>query len=63
MGKTTRETPHKVDTTKLYQLSSDFTAKYKNLTLAIDILFFDSIPFLLTISRDIHFHTIEKLPD
>ncbi len=36
MGKTTGETPDKVDTTKLYQLSPDFTEEYKHLKLAID---------------------------
>ncbi len=63
MGKSTRETPQRVDTKDLYQLPYDFTLKYKHLTLAIDILFFDTIPFLLTISRDIHFYTVEKLND
>ena len=63
MGKTTRSKPHCVDTTKLYQLPLEFTNKYRHLTLAIDILFFDTMPFLLTITRDIHFYTIEKLPD
>ena len=33
------------------------------MTLAIDILFFDTIPFILTISRNINFHTMEKLSD
>ena len=63
MGKTTREKPQRVDINELYQLPIDFITKYRHVTLAIDILFFDTIPFLLTISRDVHFHTIEKLPD
>ena len=29
----------------------------------IDILFFDTIPFIITISRDINFYTVEKLTD
>lgn len=41
MGKTTRETPKRVDTnTLLYQLPVEFIEKYKHITLAIDILFF-----------------------
>ena len=63
MGKTTRETPKRVDTNALYQIPIEFMETHKHVTLAVDILFFDSIPFLLTISRDLHFHTIEKLAD
>ena len=45
MGKITGETPDKVDTTKLYQLSPDFTEEYKHLKLAIDILFLTQYHF------------------
>ena len=63
MGKSIRETPKKVNTRDLYQLPIDFTRKYEYITLAIDILFFDIISFLLIVSRDIHFYTVEKLTD
>ena len=63
MGKSTRETPTKISTKNLYELPEYFATKYKYVTLAIDILFFDGIPFILTISRDIHFYTVEKLND
>ena len=63
MGKSTRATPKRVDTNNLYSPPIEFTQKYKYVTLAIDILFFDNIPFILTISRDINFYTVEKLTD
>ena len=36
---------------------------HKQVTLAIDIMFVNKIPFLVTTSRNIHFGTIEVLPD
>ena len=63
MGKCTRKTPNKVDTSKLYQVSKDFVQKYQHLTLAIDILYFERMSFILTVSRNIHFYTVEKLPN
>ena len=35
--------------------------KYQNVTLCIDIMFVNKIPFLLTISRGLHFGTVENL--
>ena len=35
--------------------------RFHDVTLAIDIMFFDHIPFMVTISRDIHFYTVEKI--
>ena len=63
MEKCTRKTPNKVDTSKLYQMSKDFVHKYQHLTLAIDILYFERMPFILTMSRNIYFYKIKKLPD
>ena len=63
MGKSTRKNPTRVTTNDLYELPEYFTRKYKYVTLAIDILFFDNIPFILTILRGIHFYTVEKLND
>ena len=60
-GKTTRSTPKKVITQDLYQLPKDFYNKYRYVTIAIEIFFFDLTPYLLKISRDIHFCTVEKL--
>ena len=61
MGRTVRKTPSKVNTKELYQISMDIMDRYKNITLAIDIMYFDRIPFLLMISRDVHFYTAEKI--
>jgi hypothetical protein len=36
---------------------------YKNVTLCIDIMFVNKIPFLVTISRGIKFSTVETLTD
>ena len=60
-GKSTRSTPKRVHTQDLYQLPKDFYDKYQYLTIAIDIFFLNATPYLLTISRDIHFYTVEKL--
>jgi hypothetical protein len=35
--------------------------KYKNVTICIDIMFINKIPFLLTTSRGLHFGTVENL--
>ena len=35
--------------------------KYKSVTLCIDLMFVNKIPFLLTISRGLHFGTVENL--
>jgi hypothetical protein len=37
--------------------------RHHNVTLAIDIFFVNKIPFLLTVSRNIKFVTVEALPD
>ena len=63
MGKTVCTIPKRLDISTMYYASSSFVNKYKNLTLAIYIIYLDSIPFLLTVSRDIHLYTIEKIED
>ena len=44
-GKTVRTTPNKVDAKSLFQLPKDIYDKYKFITIAIDIFYFDDIPF------------------
>ena len=61
MGKTVRRTPSKVNTEEFYQVPPDILSRYQNLTVAIDIMYFDRILFLLTITRVIHFYTVEKI--
>ena len=62
-GKMVRTTPKKVETKSLFQLPKEIFEKHKFVTIAIDIFYFDSISFFLTISRNIHFYTIEKIED
>ena len=60
-GKTVRTKPSKIVTESLYQLPKDVSEKYKLITLAMDVFFFEGIAFFLTISRDIKFFTVEKI--
>ena len=36
---------------------------HQQLTIAIDIMFINAIPFFITISRNLHFGTVEVLPN
>jgi hypothetical protein len=36
---------------------------YENVTLSIDIMFINKIPFFITISRHLHFGTVESITD
>ena len=37
--------------------------QYKDITLAIDIMYINAIPFLTTISRNIQFGSEQAIPD
>ena len=41
----------------------DILKLHKHVTLAIDVMFVNKIPFLITTSRNLHFGTVEALPD
>ena len=41
----------------------EILSRHQNVTLAIDIMFVNKIPFLITVSRNIKFVTIEDLPN
>ena len=60
-GKTVQTKPSKIVTESLYQLPKDVSEKYKLITLAMDVFFFEGIAFFLTISRDIKFFAVEKI--
>ena len=61
-GKTTyRSTPH-VDT-NIAPVPDEIMKIHKQICLAIDVMFVNKIPFLVTTSRKIHFGTVEALPD
>ena len=37
--------------------------QYKDITLAIDIMYINAIPFLTTISRNMQFGSVQAIPD
>jgi len=43
------------------QVPEDILQRYGNVTLAIDIMAINKIPFVVSISRDIHFGTAELI--
>ena len=42
---------------------TEIMERHKRTVLAIDIMFVNSIPFLVTVSRKLHFGTVEALPN
>ena len=63
-GKTTSTRPDEVDArTALTEIPPTILNHYKNVELSIDILFVNRIPFLATISKYIHYGTIQALPN
>jgi len=59
-GKTARRsTPHVV--TDKDPVPADILQRYERITLAIDIMFVNTVPFFITISRGIRFGTVESL--
>ena len=61
-GKTTsRSEPHVI--TSISPVPIEIMKTHKQVTLAVDIMFVNKIPFLVTTSRNIHFGTIEAIPD
>ena len=61
-GKTTRETPSHVPT-NINPVPDHILKLYRNVTLCVDIMFVNKIPFLITLSRNIKFVTVEALAD
>ena len=59
-GKTVRSNGEHVSFSKQI-IPPDILLKYKDVTLAMDIMFVNKLPFLLTLSRDIKFGTVEYL--
>ena len=60
-GKTTRTKPSKVIINKYNELPEGMLDKYGNVTLAVDIMYINGIPFVMTTSRAIHFGTAELI--
>ena len=61
-GKTTRRRPHQVNPVRV-PIPSTVHERYKDVTLGGDVMFVNGQPFLTTISRNIHFSTVEALSD
>ena len=61
-GKTVRKAPNQVRPT-MGSIPHEIMERYKDITLCADIMFVNSIPFLITMSRNIKFITAEMLSD
>jgi len=59
-GKTTRRPTEHVNLTWT-KVPSDILEKYGDVTIAIDIMAINKIPFVITVSRNIHFGTAELI--
>ncbi len=60
-GKTTRRTPGHVASNQIVSLDPRILTAHKNVTLCVDIFFVDQMVFLLTVSRNIRFYSIQCL--
>jgi hypothetical protein len=61
-GKTVRK-PQKAVIESNTPIPRDIYERYKMVTLCIDIMYVNNIPFLTSISRHLHFGTVEWLKD
>jgi hypothetical protein len=61
-GKTVRRQPHLAKPI-IEPLRPKIMSGYHNVTLAADVMYVNGIPMLVTISQNIHFATIEALPN
>ena len=61
-GKQVRESPDPVETI-ITEIPTTLYERYRNVTIAIDIMYVNKIAFFVTISRDIRFATSEMIPD
>jgi hypothetical protein len=56
-----RRTPHQVETDYV-KIPRELMAFHENVTLVADVIFVNSIPFLVSASRNINLITIEHAP-
>jgi hypothetical protein len=59
-GKTVRRRPHVVKQV-IEMLPADVMSRYRRVTLCVDVMFVNEIPMLVTLSRNIHFTTVEAI--
>jgi hypothetical protein len=61
-GKTTRRRPHKVRPT-LVPIPPQTLTRYRSVTICVDVMFVNRIAFVVTISRNLQFGTVEAVPN
>ena len=61
-GKTTRPTPTHVLADQLRPLPIDILNAHQNVTLCTDVFVVDGLNFLVTVSRNLHYLTVEHIP-
>jgi len=59
--KTVRKTPERVVLNSLDNLPNELLTEHGNVTIAIDIMYINGIPFMMTTSQAIHFGTAEMI--
>jgi hypothetical protein len=62
-GKTVRRRPHLAKPTIEPLVPPQIMSRYRNVTLAADVMYVNGIPMLVTISRNLRFATVEALPN
>jgi len=60
-GKSTRTKPTNVIIGRYNELPTDILEKHGDITLAVDIMYINEIPFVITTSRAIHFRSAELI--
>ena len=60
-GKTVRKSPERVVLNSLDNLPNELLTEHGNVTIAIDIMYINGIPFMMTTSQAIHFGTAEMI--
>jgi len=60
-GKTVRKTLERVILNSLENMPNELLTEHGNVTIAIDIMYINEIPFMMTTSRAIHFGTAEMI--
>ena len=60
-GKMTRKTTERVTLNSLDNLPNELLSEYGNVTISVDIMYINKIPFMMTTSHTIHFGTAEMI--
>jgi hypothetical protein len=60
-GKTVRKKAPKVNETNRHGVPVSILSRYRDVTLCVDVMHINGIPFLVTISKHIHFGTVEAM--